>query len=324
MSPSENAIARLNARAREHLKLKTEYEVLVTKNEESKKQFRMLEKKVQSLMDAFEDWQLKTVSLEKDIGVLEAGKKESENTKQEIKTKESEYEEINNEARRNNERLDPRFKKLLKDEIADLKKKAKGYLEIERKLAVKQDHFETAIKNQDQAQGKMKDLQNDIMNWTVNAKNACERDRVEFKRLASKESDECQKVDDKLRKEESDRQAKAKDLKDKLRKEESDRQAKAKDLQDKLGKEESDRQAKTKDLQDKLRNEDSDRRAKAIDLHNKLKEARDERGTIRTYQRRADVTLYPKRAKIVGEACKDMEALIKRIWGATPSGVSNS
>jgi hypothetical protein len=220
MSSSQNAIANLNARAREHLKLKTKYEVLMEKNEESEKQFQKMKKKVLSLMDAFGDWQLKQgkiVSLEKEIGILEAKKKESEKAKQEYKTKESEYEAKKDEAKRKRMNLDPDFEKFLEDRIAELKKKARGHLDIEKELAVKQDHFKTAIQDRDRAQRKMMDLQNEIRTWTVNAINTCKKDRGEFEMLALKEHDEYQKMDVKLRGEDIDRRAKAKDLHDKLR-----------------------------------------------------------------------------------------------------------
>jgi hypothetical protein len=219
MTPSQNAYANLNASAREHLKLQAKYEVLVTKNGESEKQFQTIEKKVRSLIDAFEDWQWKQekiVSLEEEIGNLEAEKEKSKEAGQEQKTRESEYEATKEQHKKEKKKLDPDYETFLKSRIEKLKKKANERLDIERKLAVKKDHSKTAIQNRDQAQGKVKDLQNEMKTLTVNAINACKKERRDSEALALREQNEYQKVDGKLTAEDNGRRAKVKDLHDKL------------------------------------------------------------------------------------------------------------
>lgn len=249
-------------------------------------QFQVLEKKVQSLIDAFGDWQQKkdeAVRLEKDVRDLEATRTERENAKREYEKKDDEYQEEKEKARARNKELAPKYKGLMKDEIARLKKRMEEYLEIEKKLPGKQVRFTIAVQNQAQAEGKMKRIQTEIMNWTSDAISARENDRVKFEKLASNEDIEYRKVDDKLTKKYFDKEAEAKDL--------------------------------TK--------EDSDRRAMANGLYAKLKEAKDEEPKITTTTYRKNETVkvktHPKRAKIVGEAPGAMQALIKRIWRPTPS-----
>lgn len=286
MPSSENDITKLEAEAWTHLNLKTKYEALVDGNKKSKMQFQVLEKKVQSLIDAFGDWQQKkdeAVRLEKDVRDLEATRTERENAKREYEKKDDEYQEEKEKARARNKELAPKYKGLMKDEIARLKKRMEEYLEIEKKLPGKQVRFTIAVQNQAQAEGKMKRIQTEIMNWTSDAISARENDRVKFEKLASNEDIEYRKVGDKLTKKYFDKEAEAKDL--------------------------------TK--------EDSDRRAMANGLYAKLKEAKDEEPKITTTTYRKNETVkvktHPKRAKIVGEAPGAMQALIKRIWRPTPS-----
>ena len=71
------------------------------------------------------------------------------------------------------------------------------------------------------------------------------------------------------------------------------------------------------DIEKKLKGVHAKSEKEARNLCDRLKAMRDEKGEWKKYRRPvAEVKDYPKREIMLGPACDDMEALIKKFWGS--------